>query len=230
MSVLNQNSFDPTLRFVSSFLSILLFFYLTYSFSSSRKINFANTELIIFLTSSGFICIFFSDLFGFIGISNLSSYLQLVGNLLALISIFLFSTKAIIDPYLTNQRSLQYVLFLVLSPLAISFLSTIAFLNRQLMVQIITTSLAQTLNITIFREIPGLSNSVQPFFLILSISAIFLAIFGFSTLFNSYDQKEYILSVLIVCILGLEIFTPFINIIRLISIACISGEFKGDNA
>ncbi|MHA2297787.1 MAG: hypothetical protein ACXAEU_01830 [Candidatus Hodarchaeales archaeon] len=226
LSGLFQNTIlGPLNSLIAIPLQILLFLYL--GITASRQKKLPNGELVIFLVSLGYSCVFLSRLLETLGTSYLPVYLVLTGNLVTLASTILFSTTAILVPYLKKSKSLIEFALSLAFPLFISFILVVIVSSRQLMIQIVTTSLAQTLNLTIFREIPGSGFDVQLLFLMLCTSAIFLTITGLISLFVSYNDKKAISWLLILIVTGLEIFTPYINVFRLLAIFMIFKERTG---
>ena len=230
INILLTSIFDsllgPIINYLAILLHILLFSFLIIPISILFKSNYPNSEKITVLASTGLFCIYLSKLFEFLNVSEFSIYALVIGTVVTLCSLILFSTSALMAPVLRNERSTTSMIALLVLPLFISFFLVLVFSGQQLMIQIVTTSLSQTLNLPIIREIPGLRLQVQSFFLMMSISSLLLSILGILSLFIHSNNKNAIFWILVILILGLEITLPFINVLRLIAISQLVEELK----
>ncbi|MFW9854855.1 MAG: hypothetical protein ACFFFG_07325, partial [Candidatus Thorarchaeota archaeon] len=179
-----------------------------------ESLEFANLRLIMFTANLALISFVMTGLLEVLYLGQFIFYFQFLGTLFALFAILVFSSTAIVTPYYRNQRKGYKTALAFTIPLLVSFMVSILLSSRQLTVQILTSSLTQTLRLTIFREIPGISQSVQSFFLTLILGAIFLGITGLVSLYSKHKIDRSVgLTGLMIC--GLEVFFPYIVLLRL---------------
>lgn len=210
--------FQPWFSLLANLSHILLFLYLGFIVSLRFSEVFSNNKIVLGLLGVGLLSMLSSRVMEYLFLMDMSLYLLFFGNLAALLSILLFSTTAILNPYFAGRKSVKMVVISLFGPLLLSFVVTILVMNRQLITTIVTASIVQTLNITIFREISGIAFSFQPFFMILTFGAIFLAITAFISIFGYSSKRTIILWLFVLAVLGFEIFDPFLNVIRLIAV------------
>ncbi|MFW9996623.1 MAG: hypothetical protein ACFFD4_31560, partial [Candidatus Odinarchaeota archaeon] len=224
LSVLSLDSFlAPLIDFTVIPLNIFLFLYLGLIIATRYRDDFPNAKIVIYLAALGLFCVFVSNFLEKVNIKDLAFYSLITGNLVTLGSAILFSTTAILIPFLKNQISSLKFILLLFVPLLASLVLLMGISNQQLLIQIITTSLAQTLNLTVFRVIPGVGFSTQKLFLVLSISTILLTASGIVSSFSNHKERKNVAWILIIEVLGLEISTPFINVLRLLAIYMLSN-------
>ncbi|MFW9778327.1 MAG: hypothetical protein ACFFE8_05685 [Candidatus Heimdallarchaeota archaeon] len=213
--LIQEGMLSPFIRLLTSIITILLILVLSTRPKLLESSEFANLKLIVFTANLGLLGFVMAELLETLYFGQFIFYFQFVGTLFALFAILIFSSTAIVTPYYRNQRKGYKTVLAFIIPLLVSFMVSILLSSRQLTVQILTSSLTQTLRLTIFREIPGISQSVQSFFLTLILGAIFLGITGLVSLYSKHKITRLVgLTGLLIC--GLEVVFPYIVLLRLI--------------
>ncbi|MHA1977350.1 MAG: hypothetical protein ACW98F_07900 [Candidatus Hodarchaeales archaeon] len=212
-----DNFFTPLILYLGVVLQIMLLFYLGVSFKKSDLFYFPNRRLIILLVCIGLMSIFFNRVLIISHLSDVSLYFLLFGNYLLLFTMIIFTATILSKRFLVENKYIWKFLLLFLFPLIVGLLISFVLLKQDLANRILSTVLSQTLNITIFSEVPGIPFSLHFFSLMLTIGAILLTATGYSVLFTSSNDKNLVLWLLVLILLGFEIFTPFKNVIRIIA-------------
>ncbi|MHA2275483.1 MAG: hypothetical protein ACXAC2_06940 [Candidatus Kariarchaeaceae archaeon] len=218
VDILEESILGPPILIIAFLLQIFLLFYLGKLLVNDAQDFFANGKIIILLIGLGMSTIFISDLVVNFRLGYLPIYFVLIGNFMILCSLLIFSTTILLLFYLNNKKSMIKLLSSFLIPLISAFIFVMVILNQDVMIQIVTTTLSQTLNITIIREIPEISFPLQSFSLMLSIGVIFLTIVGIFSLFSNSKDKYAVIWILVMTFLGIEILTQFRNVIRIIAL------------
>jgi hypothetical protein len=218
VDILEESILGPPILIIAFLLQIFLLFYLGKLLVNDAQDFFPNGKIIILLIGLGMSTIFISDLVVNFRLGYLPIYFVLIGNFMILCSLLIFSTTILLLFYLNNKKSMIKLLSSFLIPLISAFIFVMVILNQDVMIQIVTTTLSQTLNITIIREIPEISFPLQSFSLMLSIGVIFLTIVGIFSLFSNSKDKYAVIWILVMTFLGIEILTQFRNVIRIIAL------------
>jgi hypothetical protein len=199
VDIMEKSILGPPILILAFLFQIFLLFYLGRLIIYDTQDFFLNSRIIILLLGLGLSIIFVSDLVGNFKTGYLPIYLVLIGNFMTLSSLLIFSTTVLLLYNTLDERSTVQ-------------------LTQDVLIQIVTTTLSQTLNITIIREIPGINFPLQSFSLMLSMGVIFLTIVGIFSLFSNSKGNKVVVWILVIIFLGLEIATPFRNVIRVIAI------------
>jgi hypothetical protein len=218
IDIMEKSILGPPILILAFLFQIFLLFYLGRLIIYDTQDFFPNSRIIIFLLGLGLSIIFVSDLVGNFKTGYLPIYLVLIGNFMTLSSLLIFSTTVLLLYNTADERSTVQLIISLLVPLSLAFIFVMVILNQDVMIQIVTTTLSQTLNITIIREIPGINFPLQSFSLMLSMGVIFLTIVGIFSLFSNSKGNKVVVWILVIIFLGLEIATPFRNVIRVIAI------------
>ncbi|MHA2319491.1 MAG: hypothetical protein ACXAC6_17230, partial [Candidatus Hodarchaeales archaeon] len=218
VDIIEESILGPPILIIAFIFQIFLLFHLGKLLVNNTQDILPNGKIIILLMGLGMSTIFISDLVGNFRSGYLSIYFVLIGNFMTLCSLIIFSTTILLLFYHNNNKSMIKLISSFLIPLSLAFIFAMIILNQDVMIQIVTTTLSQTLNITIIREIPEISFPLQSFSLMLSIGVIFLTIVGIFSLFSNSKDKYSVVWILVMTFLGIEILTQFRNVIRIIAL------------